>query len=185
MNLQFDATYTPEDYVEAQRLHLGQRPAVMFTIFAVVVVIVLIGALLILDVIDWRIWLGFAAAFVLWVALVPMRFRRRFERRMKKSFEQRKDFQVPYQFSITDQQISVNSPGRGGWISPWSDFLKWNADDKTLLLYLSNQTLQILPRRFFPSDADFAQLKELLSRTVGPPGIEKKEPKTPPPAEAK
>jgi len=75
---------------------------------------------------------------------------------------------------ITDDGVIISSPNRGEWKVSWAEAHKWKSNDKIILVYLSDRMFRMFPRRWFASDADFQDLKNLLLKTIGLPGKARK-----------
>jgi hypothetical protein len=174
MELHLQTQLTAEDYVEARLLHGWVRAYIIYTLLILTII------LLILAVSGARLnsptgngcVLGLAIALALGLKTVP----RAVARRSRRIFAQQKSLHVTREILISDTTISSKSD-RGDARLPWSDFYKWNGNDKIILLYPSENLFHMFPRRWFTS-GEFGEFKDLLAQKVGPAG----KPRTVPPS---
>jgi hypothetical protein len=109
---------------------------------------------------DWAFWVP--VCLVVWslavVAIaIPYRYRR--------EFAQRKDLRHPFTFEPDTSGLRVTSAALSG-TKPWSDYLKWKEDRSVFLLYMSDRTFTIMPKRFFASPQDEQAFRELVSGNI-------------------
>lgn len=172
MHLRLEVKITARDYVEANFLHAGHRARLVYalaTMFILVVMRCLEG-----NFTDGFLWLltlglGVLSSGVFWI-IWPVTV----SRRTARIYAQTKEFHWPYVFEITDDGVAISSPGHGEWRIPWTDAHKWKSNDKIILVYVSDRMFRMFPRRWFASDADYQDLKNLLLKTVGLPGKARK-----------
>jgi hypothetical protein len=172
MNFHFPAQLTAEDYIEAQRLHVGWKTFLRLSLFMLVVVlgvVIFLGGLT-----DLTAWIGGAAIWLFWLAIFCWTYPRGIAKRTKKLFAQQKELQLVYSADITDERLIMSAPGRGEWIIPWHESHKWKANDKIVLVYPSDRLFRMFPRRWFSSDAEFLAFKDLLAKMIGPAGKPRK-----------
>lgn len=157
-------TISPADLLSAQWVHL--RPRRSFAVVGMVLIALSIWGCVIMfrPPMDQELgagrWFlpGFLAYLAIWFAvLIPYRSRR--------SYRQRKDFQREITFSASDAGLSVQNENAQG-TKPWSDYLKWKEGKQTFLLYLSDSMFQLVPKRFFATEAELAQFRALLENNV-------------------
>ena len=108
----------------------------------------------------WAFWLP--VFFIVWFLAViaigiPYRCRR--------EFEQRKDLRHPFTFTADEKGLHINSSTLSA-TKPWNDYLKWKEGQAVFLLYMSDRTFTIVPKRFFVSRADELAFGELVSGSV-------------------
>ncbi|MFA6286892.1 MAG: YcxB family protein [Opitutaceae bacterium] len=164
--MQFTITLIPLDYVNARRLALRPRTSIRIALY---VLLTLLAAALAGEV--WTFLLsGQSPPGMVLLILAPVYFALFYfvfipfgSRRI---FRQQKNLQDPATFAFTDQGMRVDSV-RGHMELPWSDFHKWKANDKVLLLYHSSAIFNMIPRRAFATAADFAAFRELVERHLG------------------
>ncbi len=88
-------------------------------------------------------------------------------RQMKRQYDQLKVLQVEYTVEITEEAFITRSV-YGESKVPWSVFHRWKSTNDMVVLYQSDASLQVCPRRVFPSSADFEQFRAILRRHLGP-----------------
>lgn len=104
-------------------------------------------------------WLLGAMAYLgLILALIPLRVRR--------VFRQQKTLHPPFEMEFSESHFSGSST-HGSFSIPWSDFHKWKAGNKSLLIYQSEAIMHLIPCRAFASEADREAVLRLLETTMG------------------
>ena len=154
-------TLTEGDVMAAQWLHIKPRP-----IFAV------IGVSL-LAVTAWALWYALSRPKVLGAAwlmvggiLLIAAGAMLLRYKALRNYRQRKAMQRDIRFATTDTGLAgVSETGLGGTV-PWTDFLKWKEDRGLFLLYVSDDSFLILPKRYFRSAVDISAFREILSVMV-------------------
>lgn len=157
-------TFTERDLRNAAWTNL--RPRRSFAIVGGVLVVLFF----------WALWLAFFGSrsfepeWMRWLMLgVPAYFAWSFAfwlpRKVRKSFRQRKDLHRPCFYFPSDTGLGAETEGAAG-VKPWTDYLKWKEGKSVLLLYMSDDMYQIIPKHFFPSDDDLAKFKDLLREKV-------------------
>lgn len=162
--LNVTGTYTASDILSATWLSL--RPRRSWRVAGVVLVLILLWAAWAefygprAQPDGWMRWIipggALYFAFALGV-LLPIKSRR--------TYEQRKDLQRPCSFTASDAGLLFSAEGVAG-LKPWSDYLKWKEGDATLLLYMSDNMYQIIPKRFFTSTADLDAFRAMVSQKI-------------------
>ena len=163
-------TLTPKELAQAYRLHyrrafLGVR-AILLP-FAVALVAYGIATVLSAEaseqysvgrfaaVLAVAYVVVFAAVFALtWYVTLPMSARRQ--------FKQRKEFATPLSIDVQSPFIAMTS-GYGFAKIPTEDMVKWTEDRRVLLLYRTDRTFNMVPKRVV-TDALDAALKAELAR---------------------
>jgi len=95
---------------------------------------------------------GCACLLVLFFVLEPRRLARLY----------RKCASPDYAADVLDDGLIFRNAGRETRL-PWERISDWKPDRELILLYVSGKPFQILPRRAFPTDGDFDDLKHLLA----------------------
>jgi hypothetical protein len=166
-----DGQVVVEDYFQAKILHLGNRRAIGF-------IVVAIGSVFLISSFSGGIDQFllprqlFAAAFLIVAAwrYTPWEIRRKAARDLARNVE----MQSRRHFVITENGLMVTSESGEKISASWDDYIKWNGNDVTALVYIAPGIYNIFPRRWFASDADFTSMKELLAKTIGPMGKARK-----------
>lgn len=164
MDVKFSGTLTAADYIDAYRLHQNWRSLVPISVFFFV-----IYAILLYSNNDPH-W--FTTALILWGLLFSLMLGLRAIRlpfRARKAYGQQESAHLSYQMEITEAEF-ISSSAIGNARIPWKTLHKWKANDRTILVYHSDSMFQMLPRRFFASDEDYAALQATLTREIGPMG---------------
>jgi hypothetical protein len=165
--MQFTLTLTAQDYVHARQLSLRPGRGLRFGLYAVAVLLVLS---LILCILDWMttghiprgaMWMaGIPAYFlVLYYIVVPWGARR--------VFKQQKSLHHPTSFIFTEHGMKAENH-QGQCVIQWSDFFKWKADSKVVLIYHSSAIFNMFPRHGFATDADYTAFQDLIQTHLGP-----------------
>jgi hypothetical protein len=158
--MNISGTYTTADLISATWIHL--RPRRSLGILGVVVILLSLVAVYLAFFGQysahpgWSRWILVAALLYLALALglgIPYRSHR--------TYQQRKDLQRPCSFSPSDSGLLFSTEGASG-TKPWSDYLKWKEGRDTILLYMSDNLYQMIPKRFFASEKDLEMFRELL-----------------------
>ena len=158
--MELRGTPVATDLVAAQWLHVKPRP-----VYAIVGIVLLVAA-------SWGLWysfsvpklrdkgwllvgsLGFIAALAVWTRYRAVR-----------TYGQLRAFHRELRLEPTDAGIfSESETGHG--TTPWSDFLKWKEGGSLFLLYISDDIFQIVPKRFFSSEADISEFRGMLAAKV-------------------
>jgi len=169
--IHLETRLTVEDYVDAQRLHM--RPARSMRIFLRFTLPPVVAGLayLFYDWIrgtplikhDW--WLGpllpaLAALFFLHRYVMVPRLARRL-------FEQQKSLHHELTFDFDAEGMRVRSPWGVSTI-PWSDFRKWKASRRLLVLFQSDVVINLVPLHALPDAATREALLSLVDKGIGP-----------------
>ena len=168
MNLHLKAQLTAEDYASAKKLHMGILPLLIIIIF-------LPSAI--------SLGLGWSSGFnnlplicgslifsLLIIALwFPRILHKKIIKRTAKLFAQQKSLQMPYEIDITDEFFQAHSELGEGKV-PWTNFHKWKYSPTVILVYQSDILFHIFMHRWFASDGEFQDFKNLLTKRIGPVG---------------
>jgi len=82
-------------------------------------------------------------------------------RRMRKVFFQEKYFQVPFEIEITEKQFSITNE-IAQIKQEWKDYVKWTENRDLILLYSSEASVRIIPKRFLTDENDGKTIIRLL-----------------------
>jgi hypothetical protein len=82
-------------------------------------------------------------------------------RRTRRLFRQQKALQRPYEMVWDADEIRRTSE-TGNTRIPWSDILKWREGNRMFLLYLSDVTFYIIPKRAFANETAIDEFRKLL-----------------------
>ena len=150
-------TYSVDDLLAGAWVHLRRRliviaPGLVFFAFAAYELSTGAPA--------WAFW--FPICFIVWVVGVvaigvPYRCGR--------EFAQRKDLRQQITFAPQESGLHITTAALSA-TKPWSDYLKWKEGRAVFLLYMSDRTFTVVPKRFFVSSAEEQSFRELVSRNV-------------------
>ena len=168
MSLRLDGQLLWSDYLRSQYLHL--RPRLWLAVVGAVLLVLFAWASYV-TIADWiddigswvppAICAGVLLYFVLYFGvIIPISAYR--------IFRQQKSLNLP--FSIEASSEAFCSFNETGTIAmPWSHFVKWKESGKLFLLYHSDVLFNLVPKRFFQSDAQLNEFRSYLSgvRRVG------------------
>lgn len=154
-----------KDYVRAQYLHIRPRP-----------VFKIVGTLLLL-LLGWAIWYSYwgggsgdltaydlmlpgAVVYLVsnYYVYIPWKARR--------IFAQQKSFHRDAQSKFDDAGLAASSEV-GEVTIPWSDYLKWKENGHMFLLYFSEPSFQMIPKRHFATSGDIKGFRRLLESKIG------------------
>lgn len=162
----------PEDYLAAVRLNMRPRKA-----WAVVGIVLLVVFAAAIGLMLWRLasgqgqWFDFAlAAAVVWLVAWYWVF---LPRQVRKLYSQQRSLQEPFEAIFDDAGMRTRSE-RGDGTLLWADAHKWRESKHLFLIYQSDALFHLLPKRCFGSEAEQAQLRDLLLSRVGPPNVARK-----------
>jgi hypothetical protein len=162
-------TFSPSDVKSAAWVHLRPRRSYF------IVGVVLLAAFL------WAGWVSFfgegrpAGNWGRWVipaviAYFALIFGVWSPYQITRNFKQRKDLQREVSFGLSDSGIEMATTDFHG-VKSWGDYLRWKEGKKVFLLYLSDNMYQVVPKRFFPSEAEISDFRALLKRMVPGGGV--------------
>lgn len=156
MNLKY--TLTPEDYLQAQYLHLRGFPS---RLFLPLVILGLMAAywFTLGTIPPWLI--GAAGGLVLFsiaffTVILPLR--------CKRIFRQQKMLHSSFEAEITPDTYTARSE-RGTACIKWTDFHKYRVGKKAILVYQSDVVFHPFPTRIF-SEAQLAEFKAILEKNL-------------------
>jgi hypothetical protein len=66
---------------------------------------------------------------------------------------------------VSEAGLHFSTEGMAG-TKPWTDYLRWKEGKDVILIYMSDDLYQMMPKRFFASDADLQAFREYLSQRV-------------------
>jgi YcxB-like protein len=162
--LQITGTFTIEDIKSAAWVHIRPRQS-----FAIMGLLLVASALSVLGLAffsglatksSWTFWVLVVALLYIVLFLcfgIPFNARR--------MYKQRKDLQRECTFSVSEEGLHFSTEGMAG-TKPWTDYLRWKEGKDVILIYMSDDLYQMMPKRFFASDADMQAFREYLSQRV-------------------
>ena len=162
--------YTKEDYIAAQKLHwsLSTRTKWLCGLLIISSAAVALILLAMPSAARYRSWAPFFAFlpivslayyycliwfYVLFVA--------------PRNFKKHPIFQIPQRLSLTSEGIRCESD-RGVSTLRWQDFIKWRANGKLTLAYLSPRLFIIFPARLATAGFPMDRVMEKLAEELGP-----------------
>ncbi len=161
--MRFQGQLTWNDYLHSQVLNsrpTGAAVAATYALITIVGIGVLTGFFLTIT--------GQLDLFVLLVALVAigyLLFTRYFwlPRRARHLFTQQKDMGLAFEAEITEEGLKLSNE-LGSSLRPWKNFVKWKEDRELLLLFLSDITYVLLPKRFLTGPEQLESIHRQLAR---------------------
>lgn len=170
VNLPFTLTFTfiPDDHIAVARLRLRPKKWTFVLILLFASILIPGIAMMVPQWIEQRTFptglLWFPAIIVFGVlfnfVFLPWQVR--------KIFREQKSLSNELRFAFDEAGVAVET-ARGNGRHPWSDFHKWTADRKFVLLYQSSVVFFLLPRRAFANDADWQGFQALVRAKLGAP----------------
>jgi hypothetical protein len=162
--------YTKQDYIAAQKLHwsLSSRGKWVYGVFIVSSAAVAIILSATSSAARYHSWAPFFA-FVPIVTLVYYYCLISFYVLVvaPRNFKKHPIFQLPQRLTFTSEGIRYESE-RGMSTLLWQDFIKWRANGKLTLAYLSPRLFMIFPARLAMAGFPMDRLKEKLTEELGP-----------------
>ncbi len=165
--MQFRGTYDWTDFRHAQLLHAQKSLGARLLYYATYPIVGL--------VLVWGFWWNILGQFpfnlmlVLLVLIVFMDLYSFFflPRKFKRIFQQTKELNLPMEFEITEEGLTITNM-LGSLLRPWKNFLKWKEDKAMLMLYLSDVSFVMLPKRFFTDTQQIEGIKRYLDQNQIP-----------------
>ena len=155
--ISFQGTVSEQLFVRAQKLHVGRAGLVILLFTATIIV----GLWLFPGFPFLSKLLGTIAAVAL-VPLVPVLQRRQWKRLYDRS---------PYLMEPIRGELSewgLRSEGSMGKSElPWSKFVKYKIDDRTILLYQGPNLFHVIADEFFATRDDWVKVRQLISEKSG------------------
>ncbi|NIN12288.1 MAG: hypothetical protein GTN62_11650 [Gemmatimonadales bacterium] len=108
-------------------------------------------------------WLAVAAIYPLTLAVDRYIL---FRLRARRTYRQQESLRAPYVMRIDAAGLQFNSDFVNTR-EPWSHFRKWAESEDVFLLYYSDVSFMIVPKRLFPLGDEVEQLRALLARRIG------------------
>jgi hypothetical protein len=136
-----EGTYLLEDLIQAHRLHIRLKRVHLTFILILAAIVLAVALRAITENGDYRLLIPLIAAGI----LVPGYFLY-LPRQVRKNFQKQQDAVMPFKIGIGGQGISFEN-ARGQSTYPWDEYLKWREDEHLMLLYHSNGTSTLLPKR--------------------------------------
>jgi len=85
--------------------------------------------------------------------------------RAQRIFRQQRSMREPFEISYDAEGVCWESAVTTRRL-PWHYYVRWAEDARYFLLYQSDWTLEILPKRFFGSDEQIASFRDLLCERI-------------------
>lgn len=156
-------TIQVEDLISANWVHIRPRRTLaliditLLALFFLAVILAFFGGRREPDWQDWLMLLLVPCVATIVAFVVPYKCRR--------AYEQRKDLQKECTLLPSDEGLSFKSADVEG-MKAWSDYLKWKEGKSVFLLYVSDNLYQLVPKRFFATEADIENFRDTLTRRV-------------------
>jgi hypothetical protein len=162
--------YTKQDYVGAQKLHrsLSNRGKWAYGLFIISFAAIALILLATPSAARYRSWaplFAFLPIFTLVYHYCLIWFCARFV--AAQDFKRHPTAQLPQRLTLLAEGIRYDSD-RGVFTLLWKDVIKWRADGKLILAYLSPRLFLIYPVRLATAGFPMDRLKEKLTQELGP-----------------
>lgn len=155
---------TEQDYLQAQQLHrqisgwVRSLPYVMLALW--VVDLILVGLKASQGRPGFLLALLPVALFFLIIQLLPKFL---LPRQAKRLFRQNQEISAPLAMEFSEKGTKfTNSFGHNE--RSWSHFVKWKEDEQALLLYHSDQTFNLIPKRLLAEADGLSFVREQLQK---------------------
>jgi hypothetical protein len=160
-----EVQYARDDHIAAQQLHSSptRRSLVLVILFicaAVALIYFIDSAKAALIVAPFFAIGGVLGGLFGWAVYVPLAARR--------TFAKYPLAQLRFRLSLLPEGVSTESE-RGKTTLLWKDFIKWRANDKMVLLYISPRMFLFIPTRLAAEGFPIERLRERARRELGLP----------------
>ena len=151
-----------KDYLNATYLHYihtsSPRPFIVTSVLLLLDGLGILG----LAVLQKSLALSIISAiFILMGILSMLNIFVLWPRRTRTVFSQQKSMQEPFELEILETGLKRTSENSES-LYPWEDFHEWREDDKQFVLYLSELSFLIIPKRFDQERDAVTQIKTHL-----------------------
>jgi hypothetical protein len=164
-SIKLNGKLTPEDYLEANLLHL-RRTGWARVVFTAFIAIIFCAIILLFIYYGIEAYYLCAPVIVLVLLFIVWRFML-LPRNIKRLYTQQKDLGSPFEIELDEDSFcSSNEYGHSRY--PWDHFVKWKENEKLILLYLSDAVITMLPKRIFTQESQIHFLKQKLSENDAP-----------------
>ena len=164
---QIKGQYTLDDFRKAQSLHARQNSASAGSrIFLVGIVALFYFSLLLLVLLGKLQWPYLLAPLAILLVFLLFQYLYR-PYLLRRVFIRQKELSAPFELELSEQGLSVSNP-KGNALIPWTDFKKWTEGKELILLYRSQNTFQMVPKRLFDNESDVQYLREQLTGNAVP-----------------
>lgn len=165
-NCQINYEISEQDYVDAQKLAIRNHPRtftrVVYRILPYWGLLVGLGVL----------WVMFAWGFYWdWLMILPLAFAvfalsrpLLFKRAVKAAYRKTRSLHGPRSAAVGDEGMSVEGPDFSSQVR-WPFFLKFAEDDKSFVMYQTNQMFSCIPKREL-SQQEISSIREALTQHV-------------------
>lgn len=161
---------TADDFVAANFVHARWTPARWIRLGVVFAALLVLGVIVGRDQDDPISRLApilFAYAPLMLLVLVAGRYWL-MPRQARRIYAQTKSLQRVYRWWWNEEQLNYSSDLANA-IVPWADLVKWREGEEVFLLYPSNLTFYVFPKRVFANDAAVDAFRQLLQRKIAMP----------------
>lgn len=84
-------------------------------------------------------------------------------KQIARNFKQQKEYMVPFEMDFTEEGVQMRNEFLS-YRKPWADFIKWKENDELLLLYQSDTSTSIIPKRLFQNRQDMDYVYEKIEQ---------------------
>ena len=170
--------YLPEDFLAAWRLQLRHNRFVRVSRFAPLLLLVVTGLGSWTQFRDFGLVTGLFAILPMTIlsglllALNVLSDRVLLPRRAKRFVSQQKSMQGEISIGWDAEGVSFSAKDSRSRMA-WNDYFRWLENDAVLVLFQSENLLNVLPKRCLTAD-QVAEVRDRLAATVGQPGKARK-----------
>jgi hypothetical protein len=170
--------YLPEDFLEAWRLQLRHNRFVRVCRFAPLILLVVFGLASWTEFRDHGLVTGLISILPmvivsgLLLGLNILSDRVLLPRRAKRFMAQQKSIQGEVSIGWSDEGVTFSAKTAHA-LTAWGDYFKWLENDTVLLIFQSENLLNVLPKRRLTDD-QIAEIRRRLEAALGPAGRKRK-----------
>jgi YcxB-like protein len=108
----------------------------------------------------------FLLVFVLVFFISPIFYRKVvLPKQVKQAFAQQKNLSLPFEIEFTETGMNFsNAIGNNTWT--WEYFTKWNENEDIIVLYQSDNVIQMIPKRLLVDQQQLDMVKSLLQKNI-------------------
>ena len=157
-------TLSFEEYLEAQKLHLGWK---FFTHIAGGIVLSVVLTLFIVSfTAESKQPTYIPIVTVIFVILIFLLvFPRSRKKALRKIYDSQKSMRKPWKMSFHEDLLGIQSEYGRGTI-PWKDFYKYKSNDKIIVLYAASNLFYPIPVTAFENEKEKKEFMSILEKEV-------------------
>jgi hypothetical protein len=159
--MQITGRITPNDYLNAQLLHMQPRPVVRILSFSCLIILLtgLFLFLLLLGALQrWPPLLALVSTVVLLFMLYRFLY---LPWQVRRIYNQQKSLQLDFMIQFNDKGYYKRDE-LGKAMIPWDHIIKYKENNQLFIFYYSDALIEIIPKRLFATQEQLAILRKLL-----------------------